>query len=45
MNIYLSTGIMNSVKIYPDTVYNGLVKIGGVLGLIGLVVSIAYLVN
>ena len=36
---------MEIVKIAPETVWNGLIKIGGILGLMGLVVSIARAIN
>jgi hypothetical protein len=43
--MYLQTGVINEVKIYPDTVLTGLTKIGGIVGLMGLVVAIARILN
>ena len=45
LNVYFQLGKMVVVKISPETVWNGLIKIGGILGILGLVVSIARLIN
>ena len=45
MSIYIDKGKMNIVKIYPDSVLSGLIRIGGILGLIGLVVTLSRMIN
>ena len=45
LNVYFQLGKMVVVKISPETVWNGLIKIGGILGILGLFVSIARLIN
>ena len=45
MSIYFNLGKMTVVTIFPDSMWNGLIKIGGILGLFGVVVSFALKFN
>jgi hypothetical protein len=45
LSFYLNLGKLQVVKIYPESVLNGLIKIGGILGLIGVIIAVANILN
>ena len=45
MSIFLNSGNLNVVTIFPESIWNGLIKIGGILGFFSVIVSLSLKFN